>query len=122
GQRVYVDRRTFLSAAAASGAASLLNSPSSQAEGSISSRSAAPNPAARAVAQTGAGDTDEQRVDDLVLANHILWDQSVVDGFGHISVRSMKNPSHFFLSQSRAPALVSKEDILEFDENSDAVD
>ena len=67
-------------------------------------------------------DTDEQRIQDLIIANHIIADQGVVDGFGHISVRSIKNPSHFFLSKSKAPALITREDIMEFDENSEPVD
>ncbi len=67
-------------------------------------------------------DSDEQRIQDLVIANHIIADQGVVDGFGHISVRSFSNPTHFFLSRSKAPALVTREDIMEFDENSEPVD
>src|SRR5258708_2973715 len=39
---------------------------------------------------------DTERIADLVLANHILADQGVVDGFGHVSVRSAKNPQHYF--------------------------
>lgn len=66
-------------------------------------------------------DTDEQRIADLVTANHILADQGVLDGFGHISVRSVKNPKHFFLARSVAPALVTRADILEFDEDSQPV-
>jgi HCOMODA/2-hydroxy-3-carboxy-muconic semialdehyde decarboxylase len=58
---------------------------------------------------------DVERIADLVLANHILADQGVVDGFGHISVRSAKNPNHYFISRSRAPALVSADDIMEYD-------
>ena len=58
---------------------------------------------------------DAERIADLVLANHILADQGVVDGFGHISVRSAKNPNHYFISRSRAPALVSVDDIMEYD-------
>jgi HCOMODA/2-hydroxy-3-carboxy-muconic semialdehyde decarboxylase len=58
---------------------------------------------------------DAERIADLVLANHILADQGVVDGFGHISVRSAKNPNHYFISRSRAPALVSADDIMEYD-------
>jgi len=73
-------------------------------------------------AQDTQGDTDEQRIADLVTGNHILFDQGVVDGFGHISVRCVKNPSHFWLSQSRAPGMVSKEDIMEFNEDSEPVD
>jgi HCOMODA/2-hydroxy-3-carboxy-muconic semialdehyde decarboxylase len=58
---------------------------------------------------------DAERIADLVLANHILADQAVVDGFGHISVRSAKNPKHYFISRSRAPALVTADDIMEYD-------
>jgi hypothetical protein len=31
---------------------------------------------------------------DLVTANHILQDQGVVDGYGHVSARNPANPSH----------------------------
>jgi ribulose-5-phosphate 4-epimerase/fuculose-1-phosphate aldolase len=79
------------------------------------------DPAARAQAPPAA-DTDEQRIADLVLANHILADQGVLDGFGHISVRSVRNPRHFFMARSVAPALVARDDILEFDENSAPID
>ena len=75
--------------------------------------------------QTGSlpsADSDEKRIQELVTGNHIIADQGVVDGFGHMSVRSLKNPSHFYLSQSKAPALVTREDIMEFDENSEPVD
>ena len=58
---------------------------------------------------------DQKRIADLVLANHIIADQGVVDGFGHISVRSVKNPNHYFMSRSRAPAAVTAQDILEYD-------
>ncbi len=58
---------------------------------------------------------DKQRIADLVIANHIIADQGVVDGFGHISVRSAKNPNHYFMSRSRAPAAVNAQDILEYD-------
>jgi HCOMODA/2-hydroxy-3-carboxy-muconic semialdehyde decarboxylase len=58
---------------------------------------------------------DAENIADLVIANHILADQGVVDGFGHVSVRSVKNPSHFFIARSRAPALVTADDILEYD-------
>jgi ribulose-5-phosphate 4-epimerase/fuculose-1-phosphate aldolase len=67
-------------------------------------------------------DTDDTRIRDLVEANHILANEHVLDGFGHISVRSVRNPMHFYMSRSRAPALVSVADIMEFDENSHPVD
>lgn len=67
-------------------------------------------------------DSEEQRIADLVIANHILADHNVLDSYGHVTVRSFKNPKHFLMSGNRAPALVTADDIMEFDENSLAVD
>ena len=58
---------------------------------------------------------DPRLVADLVTANHILFDQHVVDAFGHVSVRHDKRPDRFLLARSMAPALVTPADILEFD-------
>ena len=58
---------------------------------------------------------DPRLVADLVTANHILYDQHVVDAFGHVSVRHDKRPDRFLLARSMAPALVTAADILEFD-------
>jgi ribulose-5-phosphate 4-epimerase/fuculose-1-phosphate aldolase len=52
---------------------------------------------------------------ELVDANHILFDQGVVDGFGHVSMRHPVRPDHFLLARSMAPALVTAKDVLEFD-------
>jgi ribulose-5-phosphate 4-epimerase/fuculose-1-phosphate aldolase len=52
---------------------------------------------------------------DLVTANHILQDQGVVDGYGHVSVRNPANPNHFFISRWLAPDLVTVNDIVELD-------
>ena len=52
----------------------------------------------------------------------ILFEQGILDAYGHVSVRSLKNPKHYFLSRSRAPGLVTRADIMEFDENSNPVD
>ena len=65
---------------------------------------------------------DADNIADLVIANHILADQGVVDGFGHVSVRSVKNPSHYFISRSRAPALVTADDIMEYDLDDKPID
>ena len=54
-------------------------------------------------------------LEDLVTANHILQDQGVVDGYGHVSVRNPANPNHFFLSRWLAPDLVTVSDIMELD-------
>jgi HCOMODA/2-hydroxy-3-carboxy-muconic semialdehyde decarboxylase len=52
---------------------------------------------------------------DLVVANRILANEDVVDAYGHISVRHPDNPKRFFMSRSRAPELVERHDLIEFD-------
>ena len=37
-------------------------------------------------------------IGDLVSANHILFKEGVVDGFGHVSVREARDPERFLLS------------------------
>ena len=54
-------------------------------------------------------------ITDLVTANHILVNEGVLDGFGHISVRHDQNPERFLIARSMAPALVQAEDILSCD-------
>src|SRR5207245_3878440 len=65
---------------------------------------------------------DPALIDDLVAANRILYDQGVVDGFGHVSVRHDKNPEHFLLARSMAPGLVTTADIMEHDRDGEPVD
>ena len=65
---------------------------------------------------------DPKLIDDLVYANRILYQQQVLDGFGHVSVRSDKNPDHFLMAHSMAPGLVTANDIMEWDREGEAVD
>ena len=60
-------------------------------------------------------------ISDLVAANHILFDQGVVDGFGHVSVRHDKQADQYLLSRTMAPALVQAADIMEFELDSTPV-
>src|SRR5215813_9891147 len=46
---------------------------------------------AQAPTAASAGPADPALIDDLVAANRILYDQGVVDGFGHVSSRHDKN-------------------------------
>jgi HCOMODA/2-hydroxy-3-carboxy-muconic semialdehyde decarboxylase len=73
-------------------------------------------------APASAGPADAGLIDDLVAANRILFDQGVVDGFGHVSARHDKNPERFLLARSMAPALVTAADLMEFDLDGVAVD
>ena len=61
-------------------------------------------------------------IDDLVSANHILYMEGVVDGFGHVSVRHENDPQRFLLARSIAPASVSAADIMEFGLDGEPVD
>ena len=61
-------------------------------------------------------------IDELVAANHILFDQGVVDGFGHVSVRHPASGDRFLLARSIAPALVRAADIMEFDLDANPLD
>jgi ribulose-5-phosphate 4-epimerase/fuculose-1-phosphate aldolase len=58
-------------------------------------------------------DPDEARILDVITASHILTNEGILDSFGHISARSVKNPDHFFMPRAMPPALVSRADIVE---------
>ncbi|HEX3403975.1 MAG TPA: class II aldolase/adducin family protein [Acetobacteraceae bacterium] len=73
-------------------------------------------------APASAGPADPALIDDLVAANRILYDQGVVDGFGHVSARHNKDPNRYLLARSMAPALVTVDDIMEYDLDSTPVD
>ena len=61
-------------------------------------------------------------IDDLVSANHILFQEGVVDGFGHVSVRHDGDPERFLLARGIAPATVAAGDIMEFDMTGEPTD
>jgi ribulose-5-phosphate 4-epimerase/fuculose-1-phosphate aldolase len=60
-------------------------------------------------------------IEDLVASYRILAEHGVIDGYGHVSVRSDRDPKRYFLSRSLAPDLVTEADILEFDLDSNPV-
>jgi hypothetical protein len=79
--------------------------------------------------QDGGNETEETTMSDLddilhdlVVANRILAHQNVVDAYGHVSVRHPTKPDRFFLSRSRSPELVTRDDILEFDLDCNPID
>ncbi|MGJ5066149.1 class II aldolase/adducin family protein [Bradyrhizobium oligotrophicum] len=61
-------------------------------------------------------------LEDIATGSRILADLGVVDAFGHVSARSPANPHHFLMARSIAPAQVTANDIMEFDENGEPVD
>ena len=65
---------------------------------------------------------DAALIDDIVTGSRVLADFGVLDGFGHVSARHPANPNRFLMSRSLAPALVTADDIMEFDLDGNAVD
>ncbi len=57
----------------------------------------------------------EDLLEDIVAANRILAAEGVCDAFGHVSVRNPENPQRYFLSRARAPELIVRDDIMEFE-------
>ena len=55
---------------------------------------------------------------DLAAASRILAERGVVDGFGHVSMRHPHAPERFLMAHAIAPALVTPDDILEYDMDS----
>jgi ribulose-5-phosphate 4-epimerase/fuculose-1-phosphate aldolase len=80
---------------------------------------------AEATAQTQASPppgVDAALLEDIVVGSRVLADFGVLDGFGHVSARHPTNPNHFLMSRSLAPALVTADDIMEFDLDGNAID
>jgi ribulose-5-phosphate 4-epimerase/fuculose-1-phosphate aldolase len=71
---------------------------------------------------TSPSSADPELLQDLVDANHILFNEGVVDAFGHVSARHDKRPDRFLLARNMAPALVGAGDIQEFDLDSNLTD
>ena len=60
-------------------------------------------------------------IDEPVVANHILANEGVLDGYGHVSVRNPADHNRYLLARAVAPALVTAEDITEYDLESQPV-
>src|SRR6266481_678436 len=70
-----------------------------------------------ALAQNGQPINSPQ-IPDLVIANHILANEGVLDAYGHVSVRDERNPTHYLMSRSMPPLFVQAADIIEYDADS----
>src|SRR5262249_33748490 len=73
-------------------------------------------------APASAGIPDPMLIEDLVCAFHLLTQQGVLDGFGHVSVRHNRSANRFIMSRSLAPDLVTANDLIEFDLDGNPVD
>ena len=63
----------------------------------------------------------EAIVEELVIANHILANEGVLDGYGHVSVRNPADPNRYLLARAGAPGLVTAADITEYDLDSEPI-
>ena len=61
-------------------------------------------------------------LEELVTANRILANESIVDSFGHVSARHPDNPRHYLLSRARAPERIERADIVEYTLDGNAID
>jgi ribulose-5-phosphate 4-epimerase/fuculose-1-phosphate aldolase len=86
------------------------------------SKDAAGTATTHADATTAVPATPRVLREELALANRILFDQGVVDGFGHVSLRHPDRPDCFLLARSMAPALVTAEDIICFGSEGEPLD
>ncbi len=59
--------------------------------------------------------------DELVLAYRILAAHGVVDAYGHVSLRTARDPHRYLLARAMAPELVTADDIIEFDLDSNPI-
>ena len=71
--------------------------------------------------QMSGGPVAAALVEDLAAASRILAAQSVVDAFGHVSMRHPSAPGRYLMARSMAPALVTPDDIVEYDLDSTAL-
>jgi HCOMODA/2-hydroxy-3-carboxy-muconic semialdehyde decarboxylase len=62
------------------------------------------------------------QIEDLVAAYRILAEYGIIDAYGHVSVRSERDPSRYLLARSIAPENVIEGDIMEYDLDSNPVD
>jgi HCOMODA/2-hydroxy-3-carboxy-muconic semialdehyde decarboxylase len=61
-------------------------------------------------------------IEDLVISYRTLAAEGVIDAYGHVSVRSDRNPNRYLMARQLAPELVTEGDILEFDLDSNPID
>jgi ribulose-5-phosphate 4-epimerase/fuculose-1-phosphate aldolase len=65
--------------------------------------------------ETGFTTASSALIEDLFVANRILSDHKLVDGFGHVSARHDRDPGRYVMTRNLAAGLVTPDDIVEFD-------
>jgi HCOMODA/2-hydroxy-3-carboxy-muconic semialdehyde decarboxylase len=62
-----------------------------------------------------------QLLEDLVVANRVLYQRGILDGFGHVSARHDGDPDRFVMARYVAPGIVTTDDLTIFDLDSNPV-
>jgi ribulose-5-phosphate 4-epimerase/fuculose-1-phosphate aldolase len=63
-----------------------------------------------------------KELEDLVAAYRVLAEYGVIDAYGHVSVRSPRDPNRYYLARAIAPERVQVEDMIEYDLDSRPID
>jgi ribulose-5-phosphate 4-epimerase/fuculose-1-phosphate aldolase len=63
-----------------------------------------------------------EELDDLVAAYRILATHGVIDAYGHVSLRSPKDPGRYYIARSVAPEIVKRQDLIQYDLDSNPID
>jgi HCOMODA/2-hydroxy-3-carboxy-muconic semialdehyde decarboxylase len=58
--------------------------------------------------------TIDRALTELVVANRVLSNENIVDGYGHVTIRHPDDPTRFFMARSLPPEMVERDDIMEF--------
>jgi HCOMODA/2-hydroxy-3-carboxy-muconic semialdehyde decarboxylase len=66
-------------------------------------------------------DTIQAAIDDLVVANHILFSEGIVDAFGHVTMRHPTRPDRYLMARTLQPVFVTRADIVEHDIDSNPI-
>jgi HCOMODA/2-hydroxy-3-carboxy-muconic semialdehyde decarboxylase len=61
-------------------------------------------------------------LEDLVAAYRILATHGVIDAYGHVSLRSPKDPNRYYLARAIAPEKVREDDLIQYDLESSPID
>jgi HCOMODA/2-hydroxy-3-carboxy-muconic semialdehyde decarboxylase len=66
-------------------------------------------------APASGGPVERAVLEEFAAASRILADQGVFDAAGHVTMRHPNHAERFLMSRSLAPALITADDIMEFD-------
>ena len=62
------------------------------------------------------------QAEELAVAYRILAAHGVIDAYGHVSMRSERDPNRYLIARSLAPELMTEADIMECDLDSQPLD